>query len=823
MSTRDKTSKDGASEPKIDELLEKLKNVDLDDDLEDDAPDMLPEQDIEAGEWNETTVDVSESQYKVIKHPLNMDEIVTVKAGPGSGKTFTLMARIARLIGEGEVQPHEILVLSMANRSVNALQNSLERLVGCEVASQVEISTFHSFCGSVVDQYALMLDPGMLKRRLLDQESWRRLAEFFLQKTVRLNGHSVGATFSPARFDKLLTEIANGNLTTSQASQLYGVLAEYLDEVFKYMKTHGMMRYQDLVMLALKVMDQSLEGPKEELLHRIASFKMVVVDEFQDMYPLLLSVVRAVVEYPTLGYEKRVRKNTVIAGDQNQGIYEFLGSSPQSMEQLHKMLPQMKVTSLPLNESHRCTQDILDTAVSMCLGETDYNGPDHILSMKPITRTWKPILLTNFKGDEHSMVAEEIIRLICSLGGLINPRDIAILSRTNDEAVKMQNLLRNNYGLECTKISLGNIWVHSRARLFRDILSIISGDADASFCLLHILKKLDTCPGASQRASKVFSRAIEEGLAREHTFLEDYVYESLSSEANLHTLFKKHQSSLANIAAFMNQVQHERAIFNKLEEEGTTSYLPIAVAECLQRMCALSGIREYMNMNGPDILPYRDILLSFNESLHYCFENYVAHNEFKERTFLDYFLQNYDQEVPPKHQSLVQVLTIHSAKGLEFPVVFILGGFNNTWHTILLGENQVPSSYSRLLYVACTRAKDLLYISSQTRPGDLSKNCRNWFTTEVPDLSSDSSDDCNSIGARSFPKLLDSKPQGSLLSRLLSDLQRPQPSSQKLQRGKEYYDIFLQKRYYHSRIPNFQLRMSYLSSKTRRVFHRLRP
>lgn len=228
-------------------------------------------------------------------------------------------------------------------------------------------------------------------------------------------------------------------------------------------------------------------------------------------------------------------------------------------------------------------------------------------------------------------------------------------------------------------------------------------------------------------------------------------------------------------------------------------------------------------MNGPDILPYRDILLSFNESLHYCFENYVAHNEFKERTFLDYFLQNYDQEVPPKHQSLVQVLTIHSAKGLEFPVVFILGGFNNTWHTILLGENQVPSSYSRLLYVACTRAKDLLYISSQTRPGDLSKNCRNWFTTEVPDLSSDSSDDCNSIGARSFPKLLDSKPQGSLLSRLLSDLQRPQPSSQKLQRGKEYYDIFLQKRYYHSRIPNFQLRMSYLSSKTRRVFHRLRP
>lgn len=212
MSTRDNTSEDGASEPKIDELLEKLKNVDLDDDLEDDAPDMLPEQDIEAGEWNETTVDVSESQYKVIKHPLNMDEIVTVKAGPGSGKTFTLMARIACLIGEGEVQPHEILVLSMANRSVNALQNSLERLVGCEVASQVEISTFHSFCGSVVDQYALMLDPGMLKRRLLDQESWRRLAEFFLQKTVRLNGHSVGATFSPARFDKLLTEIANGNI-----------------------------------------------------------------------------------------------------------------------------------------------------------------------------------------------------------------------------------------------------------------------------------------------------------------------------------------------------------------------------------------------------------------------------------------------------------------------------------------------------------------------------------------------------------------------------------------------------------------------------------
>lgn len=784
------------------------------------AAESLPE--MEPVELEDVSVEVSDAQYEVIKYPLNMDEIISMKAGPGSGKTFTLMARIARLIGKEIVKPSEILVLSMANRSVSALKKHLEKLLGAELASQVEISTFHSFCGSVVDQYAQVIDPNLPRRRLLDQAGWRSVAEFFLQKTVVLNGHSIGATLSPARFDKLLTEIANGTTTTQEAAEANKIPVDYLEGIFQYMTSHGMMRYNDLVTLALNVMDKSLErGTDDYLLPRIATYKMVVVDEFQDMYPLLLSVIKAVVGYPTFECEPSLKKNLIIAGDQNQSIYEFLGSSPDSMEKLEAQLPDMKVTELPLNESFRCSQEILDAAIVASFNKEN-TGENTIKSMKPLPNITKPVVFTEIRGDEHSMVADEIVRLICCLGGLINPRDIAVLTKTNAEAVKMQHVLRTNYGIECTKISQGNVWTLSRVRLFRDILSVIEGDADSSFCLLNLLRILDTSSGASQRASKLFSRAMAMENSHEHTFFEDYLYSNLSEDKDFDSLFKNHYSSLKNIAAFLNQVQKERQILHDYYSLGSMTYIPLAVVECLQRISALDGIREFIN--GSDSLPHRVILVSFNESLHYCFETYLAQKEVQDRTFIEYFLQNYDQEIPPTNENLIQVLTIHSAKGLEFPIVFVLGGYSNSWQSFLRGEGEESSGQARLLYVASTRAKDLLYLSSPISQEDLDGKVKRCFATRVPDLEIDTNQaiatgiqNLKIQAASSIGNL-----SSALLSRLLSDLGRPLPLNDKLSRGKEYYRIFQQQRNYH--FANYQqLAIKSLLQNTKALLRKLKP
>lgn len=790
---------------------------------EDETPPTI-EEELPQIEWEDVSVEMSEAQYTVAKHPFRMDELVTVKAGPGSGKTFTLMARIANLIATGALKPLEILVLSMANRSVSALQHHLSKLVGPEIAAQVEVSTFHSFCGAVVDQYSLVLDPNAPKRRLLDLVAWRGVAEFFLLKSVVLDGHTIGATFTAARFDKLLGDIASGNMTTREAAARYKVLAVYLDGIFRYMQTHGMMRYSDLVSLALKVMEKSLgKASDEALLPRIAEYKMVVVDEFQDMYPLLLSVVKGVVEYPTFGFDRKVKKNLVIAGDPNQSIYEFLGGNPRLMQLEYNLLPAMKEVALPLNESYRCSQEILDAAITTCFLEPNA-GRDHIMSMKQVPNISKPVFLSCNGADEQLIVADEIIRLICCLGGFISPRDIAVLTRTNAEAVRMQHLLRKNYGIGCTKISLGNVWVQSKFRLFRDILSVISGDADASFCLLHILKIMDRSPGATQRASKIFSRAMAAGIDHKHTFLEDYLYHHLSTGKNFDSLFDKYPASLERIAAFINQIQQEREIFNQLESKNPSdnTFVPFAVVECLQRMCALAGINEYLN--GTDNLPPRELLTSFNESLHYSFETYVAHKELQDMHFLDYFLQSYDQEIPPRTENLVQVLTIHSAKGLEFPVVFVLGGGTaNGWQTLFQNGGSSESGQARLLYVALTRARDLLYVTSQLQIEDLRKDVRERFIGEVPQFDTDVPQG-QEISVQEAQKVTETTQRPhSLFTRLLSDLSRPLPSGSLVKRGNEYYSVFLQKRHLHYSQRPYKLQFAAFSKLTRAVLKRVRP
>lgn len=786
--------------------IEKLSMNDLGLELE------VPEKEDMEAEWEDRKVTVSESQYEVIKHPFKMNELLSIRAGPGLGKTFTLMARIARLLGE-ELRPSEILVLSMANRSVNALQKHLETLVGPEITECVEISTFHSFCGSVVDQYALIGDPNMPKRRLLDLIGWRNVAEFFISKSVLLNGHTIGTTISAAKFDKILSDIADGKMTSDEAQSKFDVLAKYIDGLFEYMKKHGMMRYNDLVTSALEIIQKSQQlGTVESLLPRIASYKMIVVDEFQDMYPLLLSVVKAVSEYPTYEFDRKVCKNLVIAGDQNQSIYEFLGSSPESMNELQSQLSLIDVVELPLNDSFRCTQEILDASVGVCFNK-DNEGANRLKSQRNSRALSRPVLLDDYRTDEFTTVADEIVRLICYLGGLINPRDIAVLTKSNAEAVKIQLLLRKAYGIECTKISLGNTWVSSRIRVFRDILSVVLGEADASFSLFHILHILDTSKGATQRTSKLFSRAIAAEESDRHTFLEDYIYDNLESGKNFNKLYEKLYVSLKNIAAFINQVQKEREIFHAVTSENLI-HSPLAIVECLQRVSALNGLSEYVN--GPDKVPTRELLTSFNDSLHYCFEKYMSHKDYQDRSFIEYFLQNYDQEIPPHNENLVQVLTIHSAKGLEFPVVFVLAGMGNGWQSLLRGQDEKNTNQSRLLYVACTRARDLLYLSNPTV--ELNDRAKKLFTAlppldpKPPKIAETGIQNLkvkpNITGHTSFGN------KASILLYLLADLNRPEPSAERLERGREYYRIFQQRRLYHSS-PFNDLPLKALSSSTR--------
>lgn len=775
-----------------------------------------------------TLISVSNSQYDVITYPWNMNEILSVSAGPGSGKTFTLTARIAHILENG-VDPSEILVLSMANRSVDALRNSLASIIGKDNADNVDISTFHSFCGLMIDQYAPTLEPSLGKRRIFDKKCWHNLALFFLSKYISLEDTRLEGHITAMNMDRLLSDVTSGMLSVEEAAKRYKINANYIDKLIKYLNRHGMMRYNDLITNALSLIRTSLkinanadpENKTPLLIPRLASYKAVFVDEFQDIYPQLMSIVKAVVTYPTDGYEKS-KKHLTISGDPNQSIYKFLGASSNALASVKDALTDMSVAEMSLYESFRCTQPILDAAVNICLKEDD--RPEIPLkSNRESELQVKPVLLQHSSQEsEFFFIANEIVRLICCLGGLIYPKDIAVLTRTNAEAERIQSIFSERYGIKSHKISQGNIWVTSPMHVYRDILSVISGESDSSFSLLNLLPILDPARGAKLRASKLFNASVKNADPGDFNFLESYLYNELEKVekkerlAFLNVVYKNCPELLENIARFLNQVQTERDLLNRIHHRCPLDFNPQELAKCLSHMAKLPGIHKYMFKEAEQDSPFSTYLDSFNNSLHHSYDGYVGRPDLHEgMTFVDYFLQTYDNEVPVTNSNLVQVSTIHSAKGLEFPIVFVVGRAKQKayWDSYLAPDTEESQSSSHLFYVALTRARDLVYVGSGLNHARLLTMAQRTFQCEVPHFGYSTSckisnqADADMSGSSQkhknkavFNQFLDSNATNFILGNgdegflreLSKSLQRPVPLSEKLAQGiKSYSNILL--------------------------------
>lgn len=714
-----------------------------------------------------------------------MNEIEVVRAGPGSGKTFTLMAKIAQLIEKNEINASEVLVLSMANRSVNALKLSLSQLVGAATAAKVSISTFHSFCASIVDSHGHP-DLGMpVKRRLMDKVSWRNMATFFLSTSIVLNSHTINARVTPAQMENILSETANKPHAMDSIAKNHGVSLPYLQEVFAFMRNHGMLRYNDLVHEALSILAAS--QITKAYLPAVAGYKMVVVDEFQDVYPLLMLLVRAVVTYPTralplplplLSLSLSLNKHLVVAGDPDQSIYEFLGASSASLDMLPAEFPSMDVVTFDLSESFRCSQAILNAAASLIPGSRPA-----LASRRPHADTLPAPVLLNSPSlyNEMQSIAKEIVRLLSHMGGLIQPKDIAVLARTNHQVDTFLSILLQEYGIFTQKISQGNLWVGSRAHIFRDLLSVLSGHSDSSFSLVDVLIAMDPAPGALNRATKLFNESFKMAKPHSDLYLEDYLLHELLKTNNnnkVSRVYKNYPDQPAKIAEFLNALQKERQSLNEANDSSPESYNPVLVVTCLRNLMSSPGLRGYFERaQAKNDFSANEVLMSFNESLHYCFDCYLAQGEFLDSSFVDYFLRNYDTEVPSLYDNVVCVSTIHSAKGLEFPIVFVMGQDRrgSDWSSVLQNDNGTEStSQARLLYVACTRARNLLYVGTKRIFDDFNDTKKRLFSNQTPSLGS------LHLKENGFT-------ENTIGHALQEDLQRPFPGVANINKGRKLF------------------------------------
>ncbi|KAM9912879.1 hypothetical protein OXX69_002144 [Metschnikowia pulcherrima] len=748
--------------------------------------DIPSESEVSMADYDEIELHVAESQYSAIMHPAKMNQVFRIRAGPGSGKTFTLVARVAQLMTDG-ILPEEILVLSMANRSVESIRDMLTKLIGTEKAAKVEISTFHSFCAGLLEQYGFIMDTKTQKQNIFDETTWRTMLSFFSGKSVKFGEHTIEGSITPLRLGKAITNIMLGYTTVEATAAEHNINPNYLSRLVLHLKSSGLIRYDELIADATRLMRFSAArigendtSRAEYEMPRLANYKAVFVDEFQDVYPALSKIVENIVEYPTSGLAGQC-KHLTITGDPHQSIYEFLGTSEQDMFLFHEKVPGMEVVDHQLSESFRCTQPILDAAIDVALKDPYLK----LHASRSEAYPQKPVLIQSRSVvEEYQLVADEIVRLLCCSGGLIRMEDIAILTKTNDAAIGIQSVLKSRYGLPSFKLSSGNQWVTSRLHILKHVLSVVAGDSGASVSLMSILLTLDSDFGGRKRVSKLFNESVNKGESSDSLFLENYLFEELSQVSNpkstLSKSYKKHPAVLNRMAAFLNQVQHERSVLADMHTNDPLTYDPAALVGCLQRMAKLDGIAQFLGLESNETSKSTplELLESFNDSIHHAYSKYHARPELRSMSFLDYFLQTYDSEVSNPIGNSIKVSTIHSAKGLEFPIVFILGQtvYTASWDKVLQEENaskiteigndvsvfgqetnvevfaekslarpkeeivhengpvQAPNSTSRLLYVALTRARNLVYVGCRIPYENMSAMTKARFSAASPVL-----------------------------------------------------------------------------------------
>jgi len=614
--------------------------------------------------FHDYEIEVTPSQHEVITHPVDTNTTLQVIAGPGSGKTTTLVYKIAYMIGNLGIHPSEILILSMTNKAVEALQTRLAEIYGENV--MVDVTTFHGFAHRCVIKTEESRSNGI---QIIEEAGWRTLIQL-------IDGHSKVNKYTLSKLIDAFKKEGSQSEAVKTLCKSARIDLDDLKDVIKTLDTSNVLVHSDVM---IRAKNHVKEG-------RIPlPYKVVIVDEFQDVYPEIYELVQLVSQ----------NSHLIVAGDPHQSIYGFLGSNDVVKTLFAKFKP---IYTLFLNESFRSTPEIIEASNTVVKRETPSVAFKDITGFKPVTKLFKE------PTDQYEWVTKEIIRLMKESEGIIEPSDIAILARTNNELLSIKHVL-NFYGVLDFRLTSNPSWLSEGLFHLLDYLRIICSPETSNFpiiCTLNLLKGIGP--------AKV--KALHRGALEEQISLYDYMYHQKD----------KDKLKPAKLGAYLNTIEHVR---KKIDLDD-----PESIFHNLLYLANELGLKESLAKTIDSPAEKEKII---NQLLDF-YENLKLSKSYKndEVCLADHFLGHYIEVLPiARTKRSVKLSTIHAAKGLEFPIVFILGA-----HQSIVKKSKDEEN---LLYVAMTRAKTMLYLSTvQSEFFDQSfydrKFPSNYYTNQVPKI-----------------------------------------------------------------------------------------
>ncbi len=622
------------------------------------------------------------------------DGPLLIMAGAGSGKTRVLTHRIAYLIDEKYVNPWNILAITFTNKAAREMR---ERAIALNPATQdTLIATFHSMCVRILRREAdyigynrnfTIVDPGE-QRTLM-----KRIIKQLNLDTKKWNERSILGTISNAKND-LLDEIAY----EKQAGDMYTqVIAKCYKAYQEELRRSEAMDFDDLIMMTLRLFDQN----KDVLAYYQQRYQYIHVDEYQDTNHAQYQLVKLLASR---------FKNICVVGDADQSIYGWRGADMQNILDFEKDYPQAKVVLL--EENYRSTKKILQAA---------NNVINHNKNRRP-KKLWtqndegEQIVYhrANNEQEEAVFVASTIDNIVREQGK--NFKDFAVLYRTNAQSRTIEEaLLKSN--IPYTMV--GGTKFYSRKEI-RDViayLNILANTSDnISFERIVNEPKRGVGPGTLE---KIRSFAYEQNMSL------------LDSSSNVMISPLKGKAAqavwdLANLILTLRSKLDSLTVTEITENLlDKTGYLEaLQVQNTLESQARIENIEEFLSVTK-----------NFDDNPEITVEGETGLDRLSR--FLNDLALIADTDDIATETAEVTLMTLHAAKGLEFPVVFLIGMEEGVFPlSRAIEDADELEEERRLAYVGITRAEQILFLTNantRTLFGKTSYNRPSRFIREIDD------------------------------------------------------------------------------------------
>ena len=657
-----------------------------------------------------------------------------IVAGAGSGKTRVLTHRIAYLLAERAVAPGEILAITFTNKAAGEMAARVATLVGDRRARAMWVMTFHSACVRILRREATRFGyPSNFS--IYDSADSQRLMALVCRE-LELDAKQYPPKSMAARVSALKNELIDyESYAASARGAREKALAEAYAEYQRRLVAAGAMDFDDLIMVTVNLF-QAFPEVSEAYRRR---FRHVLVDEYQDTNHAQYVLVRELVSGGGGLFAKPAQPDSpdavgpselCVVGDADQSIYAFRGATIRNIVEFEEDYPD--ATVILLEQNYRSTQNIL-AAANAVVSRNPGRKPKNLWS-----EAGDGPLITGYvadnEHDEAAFVAEEVDRLHDE--GLAAPGQVAVFYRTNAQSRVFEEVFIR-VGLPYRVV--GGVRFYER-REVRDLLAylrLIANPADEVSLrrVLNVPKR-----GIGDRAEEcVAAYAARERLS---------FAQALRTPSDVPALATR---SAAAIAGF-------NALIDELREQAATDG---PVAELVEAVLDKSGLQSSLE-NSEDLQDATRVEnLQEMVSVAREFDGAQSSQARADGTLADFLervaLVADADEIPDgtDHGGLVTLMTLHTAKGLEFPVVFLTGMEEEVFpHARALTNARELEEERRLAYVGITRAEQRLYLTraaSRNWYGRPSFHTPSRFLSEIPAALIDWKRSAKDVAAASTP------------------------------------------------------------------------